>query len=185
MSKVFLAAGHYPTAPGAGFEGFFEHDEASRWVTLLDSMAQDLLHVVPTGTLKTKAQFINARCQPGDIAVELHFNSAENANGEHIGQGSVTLYCPGSNKGQRLADCMQNELAKVFSPNRGIVEGWFRGDRDRGVYYFLERTNCPAVILEPEFVHRRAIIQSNRAAGCAAILAGLRTYLGLSQGGQT
>ena len=28
---IFLSAGHYPSRPGAGFEGFFEHDEAMLW----------------------------------------------------------------------------------------------------------------------------------------------------------
>lgn len=174
MSKVFIAAGHYPAAPGAGFEGFFEHDEAAQWVSSIVALDAELFSVVPVGDLKAKARWINARARAGDIAVEVHFNSAMNAAGAHIGSGSVTLYMPGSEEGKSLAGVCQSALASVFPPDRGVVEGWYRGDRERGAYYFLEKTICTAVILEPEFVHHKDIIVARRDACCYALFSALR-----------
>ena len=178
MAKILLAAGHYPSSPGAGFEGFFEHDEAALWVDVVSDLEPDLFAVVPTGDLKSKARFINARARPGDVAVEVHFNSAVDARtGERVGSGCVTLYMPGSERGEALARTCQGALASVFQPDRGIDEGWYRGVRARGPYYFLAKTSCPAVILEPEFVHRKEVIQSRRDAACYALFSALRGHV--------
>lgn len=173
MSKVFLAAGHYPAQPGAGHEGFFEHDEAVRWVArllALDDEATGFIVAVPTGDLKSKVRFVNQRTQPGDIAVEIHFNAATDAAGQRIGDGCVTLYNPGSELGRALAEDVQKALcAAMQNRDRGVVEGWYRGNRERGGYYFLERTDCPAVILEPEFIHHKDVITGRREAACQAL----------------
>lgn len=186
MKKVFLAAGHYPSSPGAGFEGFYEHDEAVRWVQCIaanethDALGQESMYVVvPTGDLRSKAQFINARVRPGDIAVEIHFNSAvDRTTGERIGSGCVTLYMPNSALGRVLAEECQSALVEAIgNKDRGVVEGWYRGDRSKGPYYFLERTRCPAVILEPEFVHRKDVITGCRTTACAALHRAFCEYL--------
>lgn len=172
MSKVFLAAGHYPAQPGAGFEGFYEHDEAVRWVARIVEMDADFGYVVevPTGDLKSKTRFVNTRAQSSDIAVEIHFNAAANAAGQRVGDGCVTLYMPGSEHGRVLAEeCQKALVAAMQNRDRGTVEGWYRGNRERGAYYFLERTRCPAVILEPEFVHHKDIIVGRREAACRTL----------------
>lgn len=180
MPKVFIAAGHHPKAPGAGFEGFYEHDEADRWLDEMFKLDLDgrVLVRIPTGPLKDKADFVNRRCAPGDVALELHFNSAVNAAGERVGSGSVTLYCPNSEEGMQLAHAAQEVLKAHFPPDRGIVAGWYRGDQTRGGYYFLERTRCPAIILEPEFVHHRDLIQAKRAEVAPAIAVAMAAYVG-------
>lgn len=174
MNRVFLAAGHYPASPGAGHEGFFEHDEAAVWVKVMVKASPDLFSEVPTGDLKSKTKWVNTRCQDGDVAVELHFNSAVDADGKHVGSGSVTLYMPGSAKGKELAVACQRALSSVYPPDRGVVEGWYRGDQSKGAYYFLERTTCPAVILEPEFVHRADVIRAGADACRKALTLALR-----------
>lgn len=182
--RMFLAAGHYPAEPGAGFEGFFEHDEADRWLALVASaMPSHNVEFVPTGTLSTKTRWINARAQPGDFAVELHFNSYEgNPMIDDRGpNGCVVLYQPGSTRGKRLAEIMLAHLAGVFPPARGVDEGWYRGDQSRGTYWFLAKTVCPAVILEPEFINHRTLIQSSRSAGCAAILSAANEFAAIKE----
>jgi N-acetylmuramoyl-L-alanine amidase len=171
MRRVFLAAGHHPPKPGACYNGRCEYDIASVWVDKIacSAAARVPILVVPTGTLQDKTEFINARLNPGDIAVELHFNSAKNASGEHIGNGAVTLYYPGSTAGQYLAEKVQAVMAEVFPPDRGIVEGWYRGDRTRGPYYFLKRTKCPALILEPQFIHHEDEIDAKAEQFCESI----------------
>jgi hypothetical protein len=53
-------------------------------------------------------------------------------------------------------------LAENFPPSRGIKEGWYRMNKENGPDFFLDKSKCPAVILEPEFVHRSELIVKNR-----------------------
>lgn len=180
--KVFITPGHYPGAPGAGLDGFYEHDEAVRWVEVIRQADPDsnVFVCVPGLTLKEKAIFINRRCHAErDVAVEIHFNSFVDEQGQHKGSGSVSLYYPGSSDSKQLAQACQGVLAEHFPPDRGVVAGWYRGDERRGPYYFLEKIACPAVILEPEFVHHRDIIQSRRNTVALALAAALAAYVGV------
>ena len=42
-------------------------------------------------------------------------------------------------------------------------------DGDEVVDYFLRKTNCPAVILEPYFIHETARIEANASIVCAVM----------------
>ncbi len=161
---IFLSAGHYPSAPGAKWERFVEHDEAIVWRDMLHDGLASLSMVVPTGVLKTKVDFINERSMSGDVAVEVHFNAARDSNDNPIGRGCETLYYPGSIRGERIAVAIQKVMAEFFPPNRGAKEGWYRMDPSRGADFFLAKTKCAAVIIEPEFVHRSDVINDSREA---------------------
>jgi N-acetylmuramoyl-L-alanine amidase len=164
---IFISAGHYPAHPGATHERFIEHDEAVVWRNLLiDKLIPLEVMSVPSEVLRSKVDFINARLQNGDLALEIHFNSALDKEGNHVGRGCETLYYPGSKKGKEFAEACQIALAEVFPPDRGVKEGWYRMDPTRGADFFLEKTKCPAVIIEPEFVHHSNIIQDNREEAC-------------------
>ncbi len=175
---IFISAGHYPSDPGAKFERFIEHDEAVIWRDLLCELLGDECLSVPTGFLKTKVAFINARVMNGDIAIEIHFNAALDGKGHHVGRGCESLYYPGSVNGKALALRCQAALSETYPPDRGAKEGWYRMDRSRGADFFLVKTKCVAVIIEPEFVHRFEIIVNNREqaiANLAETLKGLET----------
>lgn len=149
---ICISAGHHPTKPGACFKGFCEHAEALRWASdIVLELGYRKAVLVPPGPLRDKVQFINDHDPV--IALEVHFNSAVNARGDHIGEGCETLYYPGSTGGMLVAEEVQNELAVLFPPSRGVKEGWYRMDPSNGPDYFLARTRCPAVIVEPEFIH--------------------------------
>ena len=152
-----------------------EHDEAIIWADLLVGALDDAI-LVPAGVLKNKVDFINSRIMNGDIALEIHFNSAM-SKGEHVGRGSKTLYYPGSTTGKALAEVIQDALATIFPPDRGVKEGWYHMDPARGADFFLAKTKCPAVILEPEFVHRSDLIIDNRDGAIALIVDKLKEYL--------
>lgn len=175
---IFVAAGHYPSKPGARFGRFNEHDEAIVWQRMLCEELGDDATLVPSGPLREKAGFINERCVEGDVALELHFNSAVDKEGNRVGEGSVTLYYPGSEKGKTLAQICQGALAGVFPPDRGVKEGWYRGDESRGAYFFLEKTRIPAVILEPEFVHRNELIKERRHEAVVTLAGELYLFYG-------
>lgn len=170
---IFISAGHYPQRPGAGFEDFYEHDEAVLWVEQLCSELEDSAMAVPVGVLKEKVGFINYRANGKSIAVEIHFNAAVDADGNNIGKGCETLYYPGSKKGKKLAQYANDALAETCLPDRGCKEGYYRMDPKRGPDFFLARTNCPAIIIEPDFIHRKDKIQASRVEACAHLAAAL------------
>jgi N-acetylmuramoyl-L-alanine amidase len=157
---IFISAGHYPSAPGAKWERFVEHDEATVWADLLVAQIDDSMRV-PTGILRDKVNFINERVMNGDIAVEIHFNAARDKNNNPVGRGCETLYYPGSDRGEKLAEICQVALKSFYPPDRGAKEGWYRMDVSKGPDFFLAKTTCTAVIVEPEFVHRSQTIQDN------------------------
>ena len=177
---IFISAGHYPSRPGAGYENFYEHDEAVLWSRcIFDALirrspgSDPVAFEVPTGILRDKVAFINHRSQPNSIAVEVHFNAAVDSEGNNIGEGCESLYYPGSIAGKRIARSLNDALAVSFPPDRGVKEGWYRMDKSKGADFFLEQTNCPAVILEPEFIQFRKRIQDNREAACELLAVNL------------
>lgn len=185
---IFISAGHHPTKPGACFGTFCEHDEALKWVLEICGNLHNLgleYMQVPAAPLKTKVAFINAR--EAALAVEIHFNSAGKMvksadSGEevfqHTGNGALTLYCPGSVKGKLLATKIQEGMETVFKRHwGGVMEGYYRMDKSRGVDFFLRKTKCPAVIVEPEFIHHKELIQQNRFEVCSKIAIGIKNYI--------
>lgn len=79
-----------------------------------------------------------------DVAIELHFNSAElTANGNEF------LYWHSSPKSKDLAEALETAFHRKFprSKNRGC-KAITPNDRGGG---FLQKTHCPAVICEPFF----------------------------------
>ena len=181
MIRIALSAGHNPNAKGASNgEGFNEYDEAIKWVAELDGLFKTTEQVevilVPTGSLPSKIRFINR--QVGlRLAVEIHFNSCASTRV----RGSETLFCPGSRRGKMAANIIQPAIASIMPPNRGTKEGWYRMDRpgvndyagdidgDEIIDAFLIRTKCTALILEPEFIQNKSVIEANRDICCDVI----------------
>lgn len=182
---VILSAGHYPESPGACDGEWCEHEEAVRWVKVLHGLLSPQYKVleVPTGHLRDKVKWINHR--PADMCLEVHFNACGGCNAH----GSETLYMPSSDRGHVMATLVQNKLGEVFPPSRGAKEGWYRMDRpgvkdyptdvegDEQPDYFLRQTRWPAIIVEPEFIHHKEVIQEERLQGCQAIVAGIGEFL--------
>lgn len=174
---IILSAGHYPESPGACYPEdnpqWCEHAKAVDWLQYIALLLRQQVKVgiVPSSPLKDKVLWVNEQCRRNDVklAVELHFNS----DASKKQSGSETLYCPGSTHGEMLANIVQSELAIVFPPNRGVKEGWYQMDRENGPDYFLSSTNCPALIIEPEFIYNRTTIEANRNIACETIVRAL------------
>lgn len=177
---IAVSAGHHKRKPGACYQGFCEHEEAVRWQKLIVEALGTQAVAVPTGVLKTKVEFIN-NLKP-DFAVEIHFNSAKvwndlNENGivdegevKNVGKGCLTLHYPESHKGIMIANEVQDGLEQIYDRHwNGVMPGYYRMDPQYGIDYFLARTLCPSVIIEPEFIHRKYAIVTNRGAACSAI----------------
>lgn len=172
---ILVSAGHHPYRKGASYKNWYEYDEAKIWASLISNKLGQYGMVVPPGLLPEKVDFVNS--QSPDLAVEIHFNAAMK-DGVNVGEGSETLYCPGSMKGRRAAAIVQESVSQIFRPNRGTKEGWYKMDRNKGPDYFLAKTRCPALIVEPEFIQHKEKIQDNRDAACAAIAQALTDVLG-------
>lgn len=176
--SIIIFAGHHPTKPGASYNGFNEHDEALRWLDLLRPyFSVEDLSIGPIGTLKTKTNYINNRNPL--LACDLHFNSAPLVDNKRQGEGSMTLYYPGSVKGKLAADAVQNCICEVFKPDRGSREGYYRLDPTKSPDWFLARTKCTSLILEPEYIHQKEKIIDNREAGVEELAKGLAAAVNL------
>lgn len=173
---ILVSAGHHEGAQGASWNGFTEWPEAMEWrQQLVGFLGEDVGAAVPSGLLKDKVEYINA--SPAVCAIEIHFNSAK-INGKHVGRGCETLFYPGSFRGRELASYAHQSLSTFFHPNRGLKEGWYRMDApgtvdyhgdvdgDEVIDYFLRATHCPAIIIEPDFIHNMEQIQRKRAGTC-------------------
>lgn len=184
---IGLSVAHYRRSPGASFYGFNEFNESRVWTLLVKQALESLGHPaveVPTGDLYSKVSWINKN--KINVVLEIHFNSSSNPSV----QGCETLYCPGSKKGKRLAELVHSSFAPFMgNKNRGIKEGWYRMDSpgvkdyaedvegDEVIDYFLKKTGCPAIILEPEFIAQIGNICDRRFVACTKIAQGVINYL--------
>lgn len=167
---IIITPGHYNGASGARHpNGFVEYPETKTWARMiLKNIEPGQGRYVAAQTLPKKAAAINKLCESNDVKVvlEVHFNAAQNSEGEYIGRGSETLYYPGSEVGKAYAEKVQGVLAKYYQPSRGVKEGWYRRRKTSGPLYLLKKTKCPALIIEPDFIHRADLIRQNQAACC-------------------
>lgn len=178
---------------GAGNQ-YTEHAIALAWQQTLGHRLQAVGHEVvyiSPGSLTVKIAQVNV--SQVALALEIHFNSAMQAN-VHVGEGCETLYSPRSADGKTCATFVQTQLARVMPPDRGVKPGWYRMDVPGQADYagdkegdevgdaFLQKTKCPALIVEPEFIHRVHIIASRQGAACDAIAQGLEYCLKFLEG---
>ena len=184
---ILLSAGHYPKEPGACFPDenrtWCEHEEATHWVTIIALYIRQQMGVavVPSSWLGDKVKWINTYRPVPVLVAEVHFNSDISKKQK----GCETLYCPRSKKGQAAAQIVQNAMSSIFPPSRGIKEGWYRQDSpghvdypgdvegDEKVDYFLAKTKPVSLIIEPEFIYNRGVIEGVRDIGCEIIAKGL------------
>lgn len=170
---IIITPGHYNGAAGARHpNGFVEYPETREWARMIyHNIGKENAMYVAAQTLPKKVAVINELCDLNDVKVvlEVHFNAAQNAEGEYVGKGSETLYYPGSAVGKAYAEKVQVALAKHFPPSRGVKEGWYRRRKSSGPLYLLKKTKCPALIIEPDFIHRADLIRQNQAACCQDI----------------
>lgn len=179
--KIAIAAGHDPKRRGACYDGVCEHELAIGWqMAILANLGAHGRAVPPNMALREKIRWINAYPDTS-LAVEIHFNAA----GTTKATGCETLYMPGSSKGRRAAEIVQNAISSLCAPNRGVKEGWYRMDRPGQVDYkgdvegdeivdaFLRQTKAPAIIIEPFFIHELSRIEVMREPVCAVIAGAL------------
>lgn len=172
---ILISAGHHPYRKGARYKEFHEYDETIVWASKVAQLLNGEALMVPPEVLRKKVAFINSIVDPVCV-VEIHFNAVGEDLQDRV-RGSETLHYPTSGEGRRLAAAIQERIREVFPPDRGVKEGWYRGDKNNGAIFLLKQTRCPAVIVEPEFMHHFNDIRTRRDAGCEAIAQGIKDYV--------
>jgi|GEM_PF-1927293 len=184
--RLGLSIAHHAGAKGAKFNGFNEFDFSTEFVYEVVSVLKNSgveIFIAPTGRLRSKVIDINnSKC---DLAIEIHFNAC----GDCGASGSEVLYYPNSTKGKIAASIFQDSIiASTGVRDRGIKEGWYKMDRpnvvdydgdvdgDEKIDYFLAKTRCTAIILEPEFIEKTSRIILNKNKICEAIAKAVLEY---------
>jgi N-acetylmuramoyl-L-alanine amidase len=170
---IFIRPGHGGADPGAvGPNKLREADQALALAKLLaDKLPNTKLARTWDVTLSLDIGVAIAEKAKADLFISLHFNAASDL----YAHGTETLYHPESERGKRLAECIQKNLVATL----GLRD---RGIKPRPNLYELRKTTMPAVIVETAFISNpgeEKLISDpawlDKAAG--AIAAGIREYV--------
>ncbi len=186
---VVLDAGHGGTDPGKiGINGALEKDinlsitlktkellEAQGVTVILTRTDENGLY--HSGDRNKKVADLNRRCQiieesGAAFAVSIHQNSY-NDGGVH---GSQVFYYKGSEKGQKLADALQNTFNETISSSKK------RPAKENASYYMLLHVSCPMVIAECGFLSNweeaeKLKTEAYQKEVAEALAEGILTYL--------
>jgi len=175
MKTVCLDPGHGGSDPGACGPTLRESDQTLDVCLRAREILSPYCNVIMTRSddeyvgLTARAEISNRA--DADAFISYHFNSADNdsANGFEI------FTTPAQNNSDKLA-------AKIWSAHRKQLPE----QRDRGLkeanFTVIKKANCPAVLVEGEFIHTpagEAFITQNKQAMAHAVADGVLAYLGL------
>ena len=147
--KIFINPGHGGIDSGACGFGLMERDVA--WN--IGSLVEKYLNAAGYDTMLFQFDGLQEICDAAnnygaDLFVSIHCNAA---NG--YAQGTVTFYFEGSTQGQRLAQCIQNQIVQslpvVDIGLRTKLDGRYGGQFDP---YVVKHTHMPAVLVETAFI---------------------------------
>ncbi|MEH2112005.1 hormogonium tapered terminus morphoprotein TftA [Nostoc sp.] len=152
MGRIFISAGHFTGDSGApSVLGTKEADEMiqTRDVLIqeLESrglrQGQDFFSVPDTINLRPTIDWINARSRSGDIAVELHGNSADAS----VARGAESYYADGNDQRKADAKKLLNALLAAVPglENRGAKPDNASGHSRLG---FCRDVDIPSVLIE-------------------------------------
>ncbi|MEW8997888.1 MAG: N-acetylmuramoyl-L-alanine amidase [Thermoanaerobacter sp.] len=185
MAKVAIDNGHGLNTAGKRTPKFpdgkqireweFNYPTARKLKEVLERCGLETILVSDTEEDTPLAVRVNrANDANADIFVSIHFNAFKGEWGTH--GGVETHYYPTSEKGKRLAQLVQAELAKAT------------GRRDRGIwasdFYVLRKTKMPAILCECGFMDNleeaKLMLDENYQWTVAeAIGRGICAYLGV------
>ena len=160
MKHVIISIGHDANSQGASYGNITEYSYNSNLVEYMKEAVYShpeksvIFHFVDTTLRHTVIKINELVAEYGKdncIAIELHLNSSRS-----IAHGCETLYFPFSKTSKKLATRFNDDLYErawhFVGPNRGAKPGWYQGIKNGTLLYFLHRTACPALIIEPMFI---------------------------------
>ena len=176
--KVFLNAGHAPNGnpdPGACGFGLRECDVAKNvadlvvgyltaaGVEVVGCLQSDSLHEVVSASNSADA----------DVFISIHCNAC---NG--VAQGTEVWHYYGSGEGEKLAQCIQNQIVDALATVDRGVKGAKPGVNG---LYVLSNTDAVAVIVELAFIDHAGdaeLLRSQQDEFARAIARGVTDYEG-------
>ncbi len=180
MAKVFINPGHDELElkgtdgydPGAVNQdlGLYENEIAAAVGELVGNYLVTAGCEVETIQSESLSGICAAANASGaDLFVSIHCNSAVN---EDV-QGTETFTFSSDRKGERLANCINNQIVEAMDlTDRGVKYG--------DSLYVLKHTDMPAVLVEMAFISNEedaALLRDNQDDFARAIARGVTDYL--------
>lgn len=151
---ITVNAGHSAKAPGAGANGYKEHEYArmikDKVINRLKAVGQRTVDTTsdaatPGAVLAEQARKCNAQPKGGRLDVSIYLNAGG-------GTGCEVLYYS------------ERSLAAKVSAAIAGVAGWRdRGPKERKELYFLKHTTAPAILIEVCFIDSKNDIKTLNA----------------------
>ena len=153
MKTLYISAGHSPDNVGAVVGGIKEYDLNQK---IADARINGVL--VPTGTLRSKIDWVNERATPDDLAIEIHHNT----NNYPSKRGVEVYYADDRDKELAIAldRAVSNKMGSRLGGTHKLDEYRELGCSDDlgaivhdslsavGSLGWCRQIKCPAVILE-------------------------------------
>ena len=195
--KILIDAGHgidtpgKPSPDGSFLEYLWNRQVADLVLTGLRVYGYDAdLLVTETNdiTLRTRAMRANRVCDrmgaSNVLLVSIHANAAGNGKSWMNATGWECHTSPGKTKSDALAECFYKSFSAAF-PEKRMRRDLSDGDSDKeSNFYILNKTRCPAVLLENFFYDNRdecawLLLDGTKARIASAIVGGIRKYINM------
>lgn len=139
MNKVFINAGHHLNDTGhIAVGGVRENDLVMKIRDKVKKLYPSAFYVPDHLDLRQSIDWVNERCGPDDIAIDLHLN----ANNNNSIRGVECYYADDP----KLAEVFSKDIAfRFIVPNRGAIHDsktWV------GSLGWLRKLNCKSVLVE-------------------------------------
>ena len=153
MSKVFIAAGHGGSDPGAVANGLKEKD-LNLSISLACQAELERHGVkVKMSRVKDETESVNEQVKECNaFAPDLAVNVHNNAGG---GDGAEVFHSINGGTGKALAENILSEIVKIGQNSRGVKTR--KNSSGTDYYGFIRSTNAPAVIVECAFMDSKDI----------------------------
>ncbi len=193
--KILIDPGHGRNTPGkCSPDGRFREYQYTREIAAavvarLQALGHDAEVLVPEfedTPLSERVRRVNARCRrlgkDHVVLVSVHVDAAGSDGQWHTAAGWSCYTSPGQTAGDRLADCLYRAAEKHLRGHK-IRTDYSDGDADKEAgFYILNRTKCPAALVECGFMDNRESLQflvspDGRKANVSVIVDGIIEYI--------
>ncbi len=193
--KILIDPGHGRKTPGkCSPDGRFREYQYTREIAAavvarLQVLGHDAEFLVPEFEdipPSERVRRVNAWCRrlgkDHVVLVSVHVDAAGSDGHWHTATGWSCYTSPGQTAGDRLADCLYRAAEKHLQGHK-IRTDYSDGDPDKEAgFYILNRTKCPAALVECGFMDNRESLQflvspEGRKAIISVIVDGILEYL--------